>query len=181
MGIQINGTTDTITASDGSWSIQDKTGSKGAANQVLTAGTSGSELQWSNISSIPGSSTNYIQTLGTQVVVTPTSIFPVDICSVSITTNGRPVLICANGDVNFVSTITRTNIQLYRGTTGLGLDTTAQTQFLPSTSPFALSFIDAPAAGTYTYTLKCNGVITGGGGSINFSYSGGPTIFAYEL
>lgn len=57
MAIQINGTTDVISASDGLLSINklesviDKNGSTGSSNQILTAGN-GSELEWKSAAGI---------------------------------------------------------------------------------------------------------------------------------
>jgi hypothetical protein len=45
-------------------------------------------------------------------------------------------------------------------------------------SPFALEFIDAPAAGTYNYSVKVNAIT---GGNFNFGQLSGATISTVEM
>lgn len=115
-----------------------------------------------------------------------TSVAPVANLSVTITTTGRPVFIglidtWASVGTNF-STITSSQnanirIQFFQGSTQLTntalLNTAGQSTNFPAS---AVSHIDFPAAGTYTYTIQAGP--TNGGNSLEFSHI---SMVAYEL
>ncbi len=95
---------------------------------------------------------------------TSTSGVAVTNLSVTITTNGGPVcLSLSGGNVGVSSTGNMANaaFQFFRGSTGLGLYSaisevgsgTAPTVYIPGS---AVSFIDTPGPGTYTYTLQAS-------------------------
>lgn len=118
---------------------------------------------------------NYTQTLGTAVsnVSTATTLV-----SGSITTNGYPVHIIVTGDGEPSAAGTWARLQLYRGTTAIGHAIQIESNAAGENTNYALQFIDTPAAGTYTYSLKTNQVA---GGSITFGEVNGPVLCIMEL
>lgn len=119
---------------------------------------------------------NYAQTVGTKQSAISTA--GTTIVSVNITTNGYPVQILATGDVENNGAGGWTQLQLYRGSTAIGNIIHTEGSAGSENSPYALTVVDAPAAGTYTYALKLNG---SAGGTFNFGESNGPVITAIEL
>jgi hypothetical protein len=129
--------------------------------------------------SLTGGSTgamNYAQTEGTKQ--SAISSVGTTIVSVSITTNGYPVQVSVTGDVENNTAGGWVVLQLYRGATAIGNPIHAEASAGSENVPYALSVIDAPAAGTYTYALKLN---NSAGGTFNFGESDGPVITAIEL
>ena len=129
--------------------------------------------------SLTGGSTgamNYAQTEGTKQ--SAISSVGTTIVSVSITTNGYPVLVSVTGDVENNSAGGWVVLQLYRGATAIGNPVHAESSAGSENVPYGLSVVDAPAAGTYTYALKLN---NSAGGTFNFGESDGPVITAIEL
>lgn len=118
---------------------------------------------------------NYTQTLGTVVSNVSTAA---TIVSGSITTNGYPVHIIVTGDGEPSAAGTWARIQLYRGSTAIGNVMHVESNAAGENTSFALQFIDTPAAGTYTYSLKTNQVA---GGSISFGEINGPVLCIMEL
>jgi len=121
-----------------------------------------------------GGSLNYVQTQptrSTSVTIGQT------IASVSITTTGGPVMICANGDVNGMSNGAYTVYNLYRDSTEIGTRQQAESSATNENAPYAISVVDAPSAGTYTYALKIVSVT----GTVDFGEHTGPTLYAVEL
>lgn len=118
---------------------------------------------------------NYTQTLGTIVsnVSTATTLV-----SGSITTNGYPVHIIVTGDGEPSAAGTWARLQLYRDTTAIGHVIQIESNAAGENTNYALQFIDTPAAGTYTYSLKTNQVA---GGSITFGEVNGPVLCIMEL
>lgn len=119
---------------------------------------------------------NYAQTVGSKQsnISTPGTT----IVSVSITTNGYPVQVVVTGDVENNSAGGWTVLQLYRGSTAIGNPVHTEGSAASENAPYALTVIDTPAAGTYTYALKLN---NSAGGTFNFGESNGPVITAVEL
>lgn len=99
------------------------------------------------------------------------------VLSVSITTTGNPVLVGVYGDANNTSTALIATLQLYRGTTALGNITNIEGSAANENQEFSLSVIDAPAAGTYTYSLK----LVTSNVNLDFGETGAPVIWAVEL
>jgi hypothetical protein len=119
---------------------------------------------------------NYAQTVGTKVSLTSSGL-PKPAVSVSITTTGNPVLVGAYGDANNSSAVIFGQLQLYRGATALGNSTYVEASGNNENQEFSLSVIDAPAAGTYTYSLQ----LINANNTIDFGESAGPVIWAVEL
>jgi hypothetical protein len=140
----------------------DITGGASAVGTSLTGGSTGAM----NYAQTEGTKQSAISSVGTTIV------------SVSITTNGYPVLVNVTGDVENNSAGGWVVLQLYRGSTAIGNPVHAESSAGSENVPYALSVIDAPSAGTYTYALKLNNAA---GGTFNFGESDGPVITAIEL
>ena len=140
----------------------DITGGAAGAGTSLTGGSTGAM----NYAQTEGAKQSAISSAGTTIV------------SVSITTNGYPVLVNVTGDVENNSAGGWTILQLYRGSTAIGNPIHTEGSAGSENVPYALSVIDAPTAGTYTYALKLN---NSAGGTFNFGESDGPVISALEL
>lgn len=140
----------------------DITGGASSAGTSLTGGSTGAM----NYAQTEGTKQSAISSAGTTIV------------SVSITTNGYPVLVNVTGDVENNSAGGWVVLQLYRGATAIGNPVHAESSAGSENVPYALSVIDAPAAGTYTYALKLNNAA---GGTFNFGESDGPVITVVEL
>lgn len=119
---------------------------------------------------------NYAQTVGTKQ--SGISSAGTTIVSVSITTSGYPVQVVVTGDVENNSAGGWTVLQLYRGSTAIGNPVHTEGSAGSENVPYALTVIDTPDAGTYTYALKLN---NSAGGTFNFGESNGPVITAIEL
>lgn len=119
---------------------------------------------------------NYAQTIGTKQ--SAVSTVGTSIVSVSITTNGYPVQVTVTGDVENNSAGGWVVLQLYRGSTAIGNPIHAESSAGSENVPYAISVIDTPSAGTYTYAMKLNNAA---GGTFNFGESNGPVITAIEL
>jgi hypothetical protein len=119
---------------------------------------------------------NYSQTEGTKQ--SGVSSAGTTIVSTSITTNGYPILVTVTGDVENNSAGAWTVLQLYRGSTAIGNPVHTEGSAGSENVPYALSVVDSPSAGTYTYALKLN---NSAGGTFNFGESDGPVITAIEL
>ncbi|MGC6413978.1 MAG: hypothetical protein ACON5K_04670, partial [Bacteroidia bacterium] len=99
-----------------------------------------------------------------------------NIASITITTTGGPVLISSYADMQPGGSGGWGRFQLFRGSTALGSEIHSEGA-ADVNDAISLSLIDNPAAGTYTYYLKVNGV----GGSLNVGETDGPLIYAVEL
>jgi len=121
---------------------------------------------------------NYAQNVASRILVTTGDFFPVTVSGTSITTLGSPVQIIAVGDAENLSAASSASIQLYRNSTAIGGVVVADSLGVSETTPFALEFIDAPAAGTYTYSLKVTAIT---GGNYNFGQTSGATISVVEM
>ena len=124
------------------------------------------------------SSVNYSQTGGGSLVTLGASVTPQTILSVNLTTYGNPVVICAYGDAENTGTGYWSKLQLWRDSTALGAIVHTEGSAASENSPFALTYIDNPVAGTYTYYLKANEI---NGGNIKFGESTAPILNAREL
>lgn len=124
------------------------------------------------------SSVNYSQAGGGVSVTLTATSSPQTIVSTTITTYGNPVRVTAYGDAENTGAGYWSKLQLWRDSTQIGAIVHTEGSSGSENSPFALSYIDAPAAGTYTYYLKANEI---SGGSIKFGESTAPTINVQEL
>lgn len=117
---------------------------------------------------------NYAQAFNSQVTL---SSSPSNIASVTIKTNGNPVLVSCNGDANPLTAGGWCTMKLYRDSTAIGQTVQTEGSSSNENSPYNLQVIDAPPAGTYTYYLK---MITNSG-NMQFGEAAGPTMYALEL
>ena len=102
------------------------------------------------------------------------------IVSVSITTNGYPIKVDVSGDFENTQAGAWVVLALYRGSTKVGQNVHAEGSAGSENNPYALTVIDTPAAGTYTYALKIVDSATAGG-TFNWGESEGPVLTAIEL
>lgn len=100
------------------------------------------------------------------------------IVSQSITTAGRPIQIIASGDANPLSAGGWVQLQLFRDGTAIGKKVQSESSASNENVPYCLNFIDAPTAGTYTYSVK---IVGGSGASFQFGEADGNQITLVEL
>jgi hypothetical protein len=124
------------------------------------------------------SKVNYAQAGGGALITLGASASPQSIISASITTTGNPVRVAAYGDAENTGAGYWAQLQLYRDATAIGATVHTEGSATSENSPFAFSYIDAPAAGTYTYYLTANQI---SGGNIKFGESTAPIINVQEL
>ncbi len=167
--------------SSGTSGSSGNTGSSGSAGTSGTSGvkgTSGTSGSSGSPGSTPAYVLNYAQAGGGARVTLGASGSAQNIVSVSITTTGSPVKVTAYGDAENAGAGYWSKLQLYRGSTALGAIVHTEGSGGSENSPFALSYIDNPSAGTYTYYLKAVEI---SGGNISFGESTAPTINVQEL
>jgi hypothetical protein len=143
-------------------------------NNILSLDDSGNLIILGRVKS----TVNYSQAGGGASVNLPASGLPQTIVSTTITTYGNPVRITAYGDAENSGAGYWSKLQFWRGSSAIGSIVHTEGSDGSENSPFALSYIDNPAAGTYTYYLKANEI---SGGSIKFGESTAPTINVQEL
>lgn len=126
-----------------------------------------------------GTSMNYAQTkLNSPPSIAANASFPAEVISCTITTHGGPVQIFAYGDAVNASQSVNGVLNLYRDNNPVGHRTWFEGNGANENQEFALSVIDDPAAGTYTYSLK---LCSMGANTITFGEAQGPVIYAVEL
>lgn len=86
--------------------------------------------------------------------VTVNSTTPTVIASLSITTRGNPIFLCGTGDMNPQGAATWNYIRIFRDSTPIGKFIICESTANSVNNPFALTHIDTPSAGTYTYTIR---------------------------
>lgn len=123
-------------------------------------------------------SVNYSQTGGGASVILANSASPQTILSTTITTYGNPVMVCAYGDAENTGAGYWSKLQFWRDSTAIGAIVHTEGSAASENSPFALTYIDNPTAGTYTYYLKANEI---SGGNIKFGESTAPILNVREL
>lgn len=119
--------------------------------------------------------------LGSPVAISSASLVDVSGLSVSITTNGRPVMVGVSNSYLQVSgsdTVLSATIALIRGSTQLSEHSIPISSARDTTFPLSLWILDAPAAGTYTYKVQAARAVGSGG---DLSVLTGMKITAYEL
>lgn len=169
----------TWTSTQGVQGTQGATGTQGNTGSQGTQGTQGLQGTTGTQGAVgsPGAM-NYSQTLGTKTLVTTGASFPYTVVSTTITTNGYPVQVTVTGDAENATAGSWGRMQLYRGTTAIGNDIQFEGSGGSENSPYALTVIDTPSAGTYTYSMK---IVTLSGGNFNFGENTGPVLTAVEL
>jgi len=122
---------------------------------------------------------NYVQNsqaTSTSMSASPSLPFTV-ISAPAITTNGKPVQIIVTGDANPLANSAWCMMRLFRGSTAIGQVVQAESTTANVNVPYCIQFVDAVAAGTYTYSMK----VTGNSGAFNFGEATGPVITVTEL
>ncbi len=125
-----------------------------------------------------GFTSNYVQSDTGSVTIASSATTPASVVNVSITTTGNPVFVSCTGDANNVSAGAWCRFQLYRGSTAIGKSVQAEGDAANENSPFGITCIDNPPAGTYTYALK---VIQISGGNFQFGETDGPNLTVFEI
>jgi hypothetical protein len=121
---------------------------------------------------------NYAQTKATRQSNVTTN--GSTIVSASITTTGKAVQVMVTGDVENTAAGGWTKIALYRDSTQVGNAIHTEGSAASENNPYALTVIDTPAAGTYTYALKLVDNANAGG-TFNWGESQGPVLTVIEL
>lgn len=103
----------------------------------------------------------------------------VTIVSRSFTTHGYPVQVLVTGDAENSTAGGWVKLQLYRDTTPIGKIVHVEMSAASENVPYALTVIDTPGAGTYTYSLKTVSVVSTG--TMNFGETDGPVLTMIEL
>lgn len=123
---------------------------------------------------------NYAVSNASAITVT-NNCSPTTVASITITTSGKPVLLAVSGDNNPLGGSSWCYVMIFRNGSAVGKRVICESPSSSSNVPFALTHIDMPSAGTYTYTVA---VSVCGGYPIIFGETGdvqAPTITAVEL
>ena len=131
---------------------------------------------WSAINQASGAM-NYAQTQGTKQSTISAS--GVTIVSTNITTSGYPIQVLVTGDAENNGAGAWVKLQLYRDSTAIGKIIHVEGSAGSENIPYALTVIDTPSAGTYTYSLKTASAVAGG--SYTFGETDGPVLSVIEL
>tara|TARA_R100000734_G_C3299977_1_gene90746 strand:- start:160 stop:663 length:504 start_codon:yes stop_codon:yes gene_type:complete len=127
------------------------------------------------------SAQSQVEAVNTPAQVTVNSATATSLASVSITTTGKPVMLTACGESNPGQTGGWFYYRLYRGSTEIGARHKAENGGTSSQNyVFAITHIDSPAAGTYTYSIQAYQ----GSGTHVFGEDGdveGAVITAHEI
>jgi collagen type VII alpha len=150
-------------------------GMPGSSGSSGTSGTGSPGTSGTSGASTPGPQ-NYVQVLGSQV--NSVSTLGITIVSGSITTTGNPVKIQVTGDANPQSAAGWVRLQIHRNGTAVGNIIQAETAGNNVNVPYCVDFIDTPAAGTYTYSMR---TVSGISGTFQFGEASGPTLSIVEL
>jgi hypothetical protein len=94
------------------------------------------------------------------------------------TTPASVVTVSCTGDANNAAAGAWCRFQLYRGSTAIGKSVQAEGDAANENSPYGITCIDNPPAGTYTYALK---VIQISGGDFQFGETDGPNLTVFEI
>jgi hypothetical protein len=151
-----------------------------AAPSFVKSGGSSNQYLMADGSVTTGGSTtsmNYAQTQATKQSNISTS--GVTIVSTSITTGGNPVQVLVTGDAENTVAGGWIRLQLFRGTTAIGKGINVESSAASENIPYALTVIDTPTAGTYTYSLQT--ITAAATGAFNFGEVDGPVLTAIEL
>ena len=118
----------------------------------------------------------------TQAVVSISTGTPTAIASTTITTTGKPVILSGNMDFNPNEDVTWHWYAFYRdGSQVGGAYINDASNGASGNVPIALSYLDTPAAGTYTYSIRCWVGAGSGGGFGETGVGQGAQMFAVEI
>jgi hypothetical protein len=130
---------------------------------------------------LKSTSTSMANSVSNATAITVNTGTPTAIASCSITTTGKSVLLVSTGDGNPNQAGGWHYLRLYRDSTDIGkLIINENAGGTSANCPFAVCFIDAPSAGTYTYSIRA----WQGSGSFTYGEGGdvqAPTIWASEI
>jgi len=170
MTVKINADT-----SDGLKFVSDTSG----VIDLQSNGTTKASLSTGGVFTTTGQS--QVEAVNTPAQVTVNSATATSLASVSITTTGKPVMLTACGESNPGQTGGWFYYRLYRGSTEIGARHKAENGGVSSQNyGFAITHIDTPAAGTYTYSIQAYQ----GSGTHVFGEDGdveGAVITAHEI
>jgi hypothetical protein len=123
---------------------------------------------------------NYVQNSQASNTSMPSNAsFPFTVISApAITTNGNPVQVIVTGDANPLANSAWCQMRLYRDSTAIGQIVQAESTYANINVPYSIQFVDAVAAGTYTYSMKVTAAAAAG---FNFGEATGPVITVTEL
>lgn len=142
-------------------------------------GTTKASLSTGGVLTTTGQS--QVKAVSTPAQVTVNSATATSLASISITTTGKPVMLTACGESNPGQTGGWFFYRLYRGSTEIGPRHKAENGGTSSQNfVFAITHIDTPAAGTYTYSIQAYQ----GSGTHTFGEDGdleGAVITAHEI
>jgi hypothetical protein len=152
-------------------------GSSGITSQ---SGIPGGDITSGTVNRLRLPTANWVVSNATAAITVNTTT-PTTIISLSITTRGNPVYLCATGDMNPTTAPPNWNwMKLYRDSTAIGQTMICESTGNSVNNPFALTFIDSPAAGTYTYSVRA----WQGAGTQVYGENGAgqaPQLVAFEL
>ena len=136
---------------------------------------------FTNVSITSPSTPSMTYGVSSATAITVNTATPTAICSVTITTKGKPILIVATGDGNPNQAGGWHILQIYRDGSAIGKSIINENAGGASCNgPFALTHIDVPAAGSHTYEVRA----WQGSGSFLYGESGdsqAPNIAVVEL
>lgn len=121
-----------------------------------------------------------VSNVSNAAVITVNTTTPTSICSISLTTSGKRVLLIATGDMNPNQASVWHRLQIYRDSNPVGKRIICESINNSQNNPWALVHIDTPSAGTYVYSVRA----WQGNGSATYGEEGevqAPTIAAMEL
>ena len=125
-----------------------------------------------------GSTSNYVQSSTGSITIASGATTPASVVNVTITTTGNPVYISCSGDANNASAGGWCRLRLYRNSTGIGNIIQTESDAANENKPYALTYIDNPPAGTYTYSMKVTSIA---GSNFDFGEADGPSLSVFEI
>ena len=125
-----------------------------------------------------GATSNYVQSSTGSITILSSATTPANVVNVSITTTGNPVYISCSGDANNVTAGGWCRLRLYRDSTAIGSIVQAEGSGASENSPYSITYIDNPTAGTYTYSMKVASIA---GSNFVFGEAGGPSLSVFEI
>lgn len=156
-------------------------GSKGDAGSKGDLGTQGSKGDKGDAGSKGDTGAqptlaplNYAQNTAPQIT---TSTSGAILASIPITLTSGPAQIIASGDANPLLAGAWGRLQIHRGSTPIGGIVHYESSGPNENVPYCLQFVDAPGAGTYTYSLRMLDATS----NTQFGESTGPVITVAEL